>query len=400
MSERASTVPSVTLSDESSISRPMLSSSVITMSPSVSISAISADLLRTPSQSPPTFYPEREDDATHRPLSPPSDLGQVGRRRSPVSESWYTCPRPPPTAEEATEVEWRPEPGTTIVPPSHVIGSQLPPLRPHPDQIVPIEQVLGSVQPQPTGATGVSGLPDYNELLDLVRGGAGSQEVLAEQQREIIRYLGGLNTWLERDVIDRQFEPRQLSERMDQLRDEPSHRLGRPPTPLMYRPPYGPQIVGKVPAGGVVIPPIPDAGCLANPAVPESSFRLPCRTAMSRTPEMERSFQIPPVYGQPPQSGPVIPSHISTTDESTFESTASTGNEDFEVPVIPPVIPPDAIPPAFEASRPPFGISQESIVIPPLGSPSGVPGAPFGIAPQQPVIAVPPPAQPPQSHRL
>ncbi|KAG8703829.1 hypothetical protein FRC08_002616, partial [Ceratobasidium sp. 394] len=51
MSERASTVPSVTLSDESSVSRSMLSSSVITMSPSVSISAISADLLRTPSQS-------------------------------------------------------------------------------------------------------------------------------------------------------------------------------------------------------------------------------------------------------------------------------------------------------------------------------------------------------------
>ncbi|KAG9095705.1 hypothetical protein FS749_009959 [Ceratobasidium sp. UAMH 11750] len=116
---------------------------------------------------PPTFYPEREDDATPRPLSPPSDLGQAGRRCSPVSESWYTRPRPPPTAEEATEVEWRPEPGTTIVPPSHVIGSQ-PPLRPHPDQIIPIEQVLGDmrpVQPQPTGATEVSGLPDYNELL-------------------------------------------------------------------------------------------------------------------------------------------------------------------------------------------------------------------------------------------
>ncbi|KAG8684334.1 hypothetical protein FRC08_013748 [Ceratobasidium sp. 394] len=113
--------------------------------------------------------------------------------------------------------------------------------------------------------------------------------------------------------------------------------------------------------------------------------------------ETERSFQIPPVYGQPPQSGPVIPSHISTTDESTFESTTSTGDEDFEVPVIPPVIRPDVIPPAFEASRPPSGISQESIVIPPLGSPSGIPGAPFGIAAQQPVIVVPPPAQPPQS---
>ncbi|KAG8727711.1 hypothetical protein FRC12_022297, partial [Ceratobasidium sp. 428] len=128
---------------------------------------------------PPTLYPEREeDDATPRPSlgsppSAPSDLGQGPRRRSPVSESWYTRPRPPPTADERTEVEWRPEPGTTIVPPSHVIGSQpQPPLRPHTDQIVPIEDVLGPLRPQPTGATGVtgvSGLPDYGELLDLVR---------------------------------------------------------------------------------------------------------------------------------------------------------------------------------------------------------------------------------------
>ncbi|KAG8680844.1 hypothetical protein FRC08_016007 [Ceratobasidium sp. 394] len=195
---------------------------------------------------------------------------------------------------------------------------------------------------------------------------------------------------------------------MDQLRDELLHRLGRPPTPLMYRPPYGPQIVGKVPAGGVVIPPIPDRGVsrqsgrsqiVVPPALSDSNVPYAVHSTSEESitsSETERSFQIPPVYGQPPQSGPVIPSHISTTDESTFESTTST-DEDFEVPVIPPVIPHDAIPPAFEASRPPSGISQESIVIPPLGSPSGVPGAPFGIAPQQPVIVVPPPAQPPQS---
>ncbi|KAG9092935.1 hypothetical protein FRC06_011734 [Ceratobasidium sp. 370] len=99
----------------------------------------------------PTLYPEREDDNTPPPPSPPSEVGQGGCRRLPISESWYTHPCPPPTAKEATE----------------------------------------------TGTMGVSGLPDYNELLDLVQGGAGSQEVVAEQQREIIRYLGGLNNWLE-----------------------------------------------------------------------------------------------------------------------------------------------------------------------------------------------------------
>ncbi|KAG9073932.1 hypothetical protein FRC06_011062, partial [Ceratobasidium sp. 370] len=120
---------------------------------------------------PPTLYPEHEDDATPRPPSPLSELGQGGRCRSPISESWYTHPPPPPTAEEATEVEWRPELGTTIVPLSHAIGSQ-PPLHPHPDQLVPIEQVLGDmrpVRPQLASATAVSGLPDYNELLDLVQ---------------------------------------------------------------------------------------------------------------------------------------------------------------------------------------------------------------------------------------
>ncbi|KAG9077168.1 hypothetical protein FS749_010972 [Ceratobasidium sp. UAMH 11750] len=248
------------------------------LSPPSSRSSSSAALAGlTPS---PSVQPEVLPDV--RPLSPPSDLGQVGRRRSPVSESWYTRPRPPPAAEEATEVEWRPEPGTTIVPLSHVIG---------------------------TGATGVSGLLDYNELLDLVRGGAGSQEVVAEQQREIIRYLGGLNTWLERDVIDRQFECRQLSERMDQLRDDLLHRLGRPPTPLMYRPPYGPQIVGKVPAGGVVIPPIPDRGVsrqsgrsqiVVPPALSDSNIPYPVHSTSEESitsSETERSFQIPPVYG-------------------------------------------------------------------------------------------------------
>ncbi|KAG8690285.1 hypothetical protein FRC11_012633, partial [Ceratobasidium sp. 423] len=57
----------------------------------------------------------------------------------------------------------------------------------------------------------------------------------ANQQREIIRCLGGLNTWLERDVIDGQDELRALSERMDQLQDELLYRLGLPPTPMQRR---------------------------------------------------------------------------------------------------------------------------------------------------------------------
>jgi hypothetical protein len=75
----------------------------------------------------------------------------------------------------------------------------------------------------------------YDRLFNFVQGNSNSQDVVADQQHEIIRYLGGLNTWLERDVIDRQFELRALTERMDQLRDELLNRLGRPSTPLMYQ---------------------------------------------------------------------------------------------------------------------------------------------------------------------
>ncbi|KAG8700497.1 hypothetical protein FRC11_012879, partial [Ceratobasidium sp. 423] len=98
-----------------------------------------------------------------------------------------------------------------------------------------------------------------------------SQDVVADQQRQIIRCLGGLNTWLEHDVIDRQDELHVLSECMDQLRDELLYCLGLPPTPMQC-PPYGPQmpmpqvpgprviepqVIGKVPAGGIVMLPIP-----------------------------------------------------------------------------------------------------------------------------------------------
>ncbi|KAH7337671.1 hypothetical protein B0J17DRAFT_433910 [Rhizoctonia solani] len=52
----------------------------------------------------PDWATVRDEDATPRPPSPPSELGQGPSRRSPISESWYTRPRPAPTEEQATEV--------------------------------------------------------------------------------------------------------------------------------------------------------------------------------------------------------------------------------------------------------------------------------------------------------
>ncbi|CAE7134405.1 unnamed protein product, partial [Rhizoctonia solani] len=356
----------------------------------------------------PDWATERDEAATPRPPAPPSDLGQGPSRRSPISDSWYTRPRPAPTEEQATEVGWVPELGTTIVPPTQVLGEpQQPSLHPHTDQIVPIEEVLGRPPTQPP--TGPEGLPDYDELLDMVRGNSSSQDVVADQQREIIRYLGGLNQWLERDVIDRQYELRALSERMDQLRDELLYRLGRPPTPTQ-RPPFGPQvtgpqitgpkifgpqIVGQVPPGGIVMQPLPDRGPSRGPSrVSHRSYVVPgelsesvhgphIRPIYSSSEEThsthtsdEQSFQIPghpPVRGVSPTSGPVIPSHmgtsssesISTSAASTFESGSVTGEESG--PEVYPVVPGE--------SRPPSSYIDDGAIVIPLDPSRRAPSA-------------------------
>ncbi|KAG8731156.1 hypothetical protein FRC11_004909 [Ceratobasidium sp. 423] len=75
-------------------------------------------------------------------------LREICKRKEP------SVTRPPPTEEQSTEAGWALEPGTTIVPPSQVFGDQpsqhqQPPLHPHPDHIVPTEEVLGRPLTQP-----------------------------------------------------------------------------------------------------------------------------------------------------------------------------------------------------------------------------------------------------------
>jgi hypothetical protein len=52
-----------------------------------------------------------------------------------------------------------------------------------------------------------------------------AQLATVDQQRELMRYMRGLNEWLERDVHDRQSELRGVSARVDQLRTD-LNRLG------------------------------------------------------------------------------------------------------------------------------------------------------------------------------
>jgi hypothetical protein len=49
-----------------------------------------------------------------------------------------------------------------------------------------------------------------------------------DQQRELMRYMRGLNEWLERDVHDRQAELRGVSARVDQLRNDIGRLVGQP----------------------------------------------------------------------------------------------------------------------------------------------------------------------------
>jgi hypothetical protein len=51
---------------------------------------------------------------------------------------------------------------------------------------------------------------------------------LEDQQREIMRYMRGLNEWFERDVHDRQAELGGVSARVDQLRNDIGTLVGHP----------------------------------------------------------------------------------------------------------------------------------------------------------------------------
>jgi hypothetical protein len=56
-----------------------------------------------------------------------------------------------------------------------------------------------------------------------------AQLATVEQQRELMRYMRGLNEWLETDVRDRQTELREVGFRIDELRRDILGRLGVPP---------------------------------------------------------------------------------------------------------------------------------------------------------------------------
>ncbi|KAF7339966.1 hypothetical protein MVEN_01914300 [Mycena venus] len=62
--------------------------------------------------------------------------------------------------------------------------------------------------------------PVFDTLMEILRETRLAQLATIDQQRELMRYMTGLNEWLERGVYDRQAELHGVVARVDQLREE------------------------------------------------------------------------------------------------------------------------------------------------------------------------------------
>ncbi|KAG8851671.1 hypothetical protein FRB96_009167 [Tulasnella sp. 330] len=173
-----------------------------------------------------------------RPPTAPADFGST--EPEAITRPWYRrVPRPsgPSMFDQPQGMFDRPQ--GTFGQPSAMYeqapgpGGRLPPvvILPPPVQ-----------QGPPTIVTGAqTGVPDMRDMMDLLRRNDRDTQASLEQQREVIRYLGDLNGWLERDARDRQADMASLAARMDNLRDEMANRLGF--NQLGGAPPFGIPIV-------------------------------------------------------------------------------------------------------------------------------------------------------------
>ncbi|THH31833.1 hypothetical protein EUX98_g2343 [Antrodiella citrinella] len=164
----------------------------------------------------------RERPSTAPPA--PSELG--GRDARAGSERWYTAPRP----QEPTVVADAP-------------AGQAAPVVPPPPMMYDAATAPAAAPPVPPPPT-ILEVPTFDDILTLLRENRHAHVATIDQQREMMRYLRGLNEWLERDVRDRQNEMRSVTERIREL----NNLVG---TLLEPRP------EGPGPVGAQVVPPPP-----------------------------------------------------------------------------------------------------------------------------------------------
>ncbi|TCD63586.1 hypothetical protein EIP91_005194 [Steccherinum ochraceum] len=196
---------------------------------------------------PGTFVPstQRGTVPQRAPTAPP-DL--AGREARGGPDRWYT-PRRPPTGEAPAG------PAEPIIPP--------------PGQYMADGGSAQGVPPAPT----ILQVPTFDDILALLRENRHAQVATIDQQREMMRYLRGLNEWLERDVRDRQDEMRSVTERIRELNNlvEQLMQGGRPAEGVqMQAPGVGvpppPTIITSGP--GMVQPPPPTVVMQPAPGQP------------------------------------------------------------------------------------------------------------------------------------
>ncbi|KAF8180095.1 hypothetical protein BJ912DRAFT_907398, partial [Pholiota molesta] len=131
------------------------------------------------------------------PTAPPN-LGEDEARQNP---SWYR-----PGRHDSRRPQRPAAPPAEPTPPS----SGAP----------PVTSQAPAYVPMPPGPTVVQLPPLFDSLMEILRENRLAQLATVEQQRELMRYMRGLNEWLERDVHDRQSEIRGVVARVDQLSND------------------------------------------------------------------------------------------------------------------------------------------------------------------------------------
>ncbi|KAH0831167.1 hypothetical protein J3R83DRAFT_13743 [Lanmaoa asiatica] len=402
-----------------------------------------------PGSIPPRSRPPRPEYVARDP--PPPQLEPLPERRPEVRppgpflpDSLYDrSPTAPPNLGGVDpphgSFSWyrrRPEGG--VVPPPGVIGGQ-------PRQ--PGDQAQGPAYvPMPPGPTVVQ-LPLFDTLMAILREHRLAQLATVDQQRELMRYMSGLNDWLARDVQDRQAELRAVTARVDELRADlgrlgvgpglgipmPQPQTGRPepvnlgqgaggfivpPLPPGPGGPVPPVVPGQYPAGfvpqpGAQVPVIPVIGGspdIHSPVIPEPptgwGIRMPEPTqyvgpmgpVLPQAPYEDYPPSGPSVYvhhGETEHEGPVIPSPPSSESRSPLPvpgrgtiiiPPSHTGHDSLSST------------PTQESYLPPP--SPGALPIPPSDVPAVVPVAPSvgSPPPQQTIINLPQAPVPPPGH--
>ncbi|KAG2037440.1 hypothetical protein BDR03DRAFT_1091838 [Suillus americanus] len=230
-----------------------------------------------------------------------AEAGASGALRPPPGV--FSDPRPPPLPINIPpvpiNVHGRPSSAPANLEPNDEIREPQTWYRPPrsqdsgmpPPPVIPGQQGGRQYVPMPPGPTVVQS-PLSDTLMNILREHRLAQLAAVDQQQELMRYMRGLNEWLERDMQDRQTELRGVTARVDELRKDFA-RLGSGMQPGVQPPGVHPSH-GAIPVGPIPSPPIfgPGPPGFVPQEVPEPSV-VPARSPT------RQEFSVPPSGGGP-----------------------------------------------------------------------------------------------------